>query len=101
MVVFGLVGELESFALCGEAVLCADFGVGVENKDGYTVAIDVTSDRGTAFDGGVKWSVIGLGGERYESGEIGVKVDPRSSKGVGTLDLREVAEKHDSRNLIV
>jgi beta-mannosidase len=74
---------------------------GVENTDDFSAAIDVTSDRGRVFEGVVKWSVIGLDGKQVETGKIGVKVEPRSSKQVGKLDLRAVAEKHGSRNLMI
>jgi len=74
---------------------------GVEDLDRGTVDLHVTSDRMTACNGRVSWTLTDTAGKTVAEGGKTVRIAPRASARVETLKLRSYFDARGPRDLLL
>lgn len=73
---------------------------GVEDAAAGTVEIHVTNDLREAVDGTATWELTTADGERLDGGRLPVEVAERTTRAVGTIDVRRHLEARGPRALL-
>jgi beta-mannosidase len=74
---------------------------GVEDATAGTVEVHVTSDLREPFEGTASWALTTVAGERLDEGRFPVSTAERSSRPVGTIDVKRHLEERGPRDLLV